>query len=311
MVEPPLTSFHWFGKSSQESVTFVRMNVSLKVDLLLLAVGVFAGAVGALVGIGGGIIVVPSLVVGFGYEIRTAVAASLVAVVATSAAAGITYAREGLTNLRLGLTLEIATTIGGVTGGLVAVSITPSVISGVFSVVMVVVAVLMWRHTDERHISSPVHAPTPSAGSGFKLSSGYFDQAAGRSISYEPRRLGVGLSVSSLAGILSGLLGVGGGFLKVPAMTIAMGVTTKAAAATSNFMVGITAVASLVIYLSRGFVQPAVVVPVTIGIVAGAVGASRITNRVSGVQVQRVLAVILILVAVQMSLESMGVNFYG
>ncbi|MGA7281699.1 MAG: sulfite exporter TauE/SafE family protein [Acidimicrobiia bacterium] len=286
------------------------MQVDITAMILLLGVGVVAGSIGALVGIGGGIIIVPALALGFGYDIRTSVATSLVAVVATSAAAGTKYARDGLTNIRLGLTLEVVTAVGGVAGGLIAVSIAPNVIYGVFSLVTLLVAVLMWRHDDEREDPSREAVDSPRAGSD-ALRSSYVDQATRRQIDYRPRRLGFGMSLSSVAGVLSGLLGVGGGFLKVPAMTLAMDVPAKAAAATSNFMVGITAVASLVIYLARGFVQPAVAVPVTLGIVIGAVVMSQFTNKVSGLQVQRVLSVVLVIIAVQMALESAGVVAYG
>jgi uncharacterized protein len=289
------------------------MQVGASESLMLLIVGLTAGALGALVGIGGGIIVVPALALGFGYDIRIAVATSLLAVVATSVTAGIGYAREGLTNVRLGLTLETATTVGGVVGGLVAVSVAPSVIAGVFSVVMIGVAVLMWRHVDIGPSATPISGPRPASGTSGRLalSGRYFDRAEHEWVDYEPGRLGIGMSLSSIAGLLSGLLGVGGGFLKVPAMTIAMRVPTKAAAATSNFMVGITAVASLFIYLTRGFVEPNLVVPVVTGIIVGALIASRLANRVEGVHVQRVLAVILVLVAVQMGIEAIPGSLYG
>jgi hypothetical protein len=285
------------------------MDVSAVGMALLVGTGVVAGGLGALVGIGGGIVVVPVLVVGLGYDIRTAVATSLIAVVATSAAAGIAYADSGLTNIRLGLALEVPTTIGGIAGGLVAVSVAPSAIAGLFSVVMVVVSVLMWRHLDTHDLlphdansmSSPIR---PSL-----LRGTYFDRTS-RSVAYDPQRLGLGASISAIAGMLSGLLGVGGGFIKVPAMAMGMGVPVKAAAATSNFMVGITAIASLVIYFARGYVQPIVVVPVSIGIVFGALSASHATPRLSAVRVQRLLALILLLVAIQMALEALGGEVY-
>lgn len=283
------------------------MDVSATSSLFLVLLGLGAGGIGALVGIGGGIIVVPVLVIGFGYDVRTAVAASLVAVVATSAAGGLAYGRDGLTNLRLGLTLEIATTTGGLIGGLVAVSVAPSVISALFATVMLVVAVLMWRHSDAG--SAQRTAPSwknPDDGRSAILSGGYFDRASEEAIVYRPRRIRAGLMASSVAGALSGLLGVGGGFLKVPVLTMAMGVPTKAAAATSNFMVGLTAVASLAIYLGRGFVQPEVVVPLTIGIVAGALGSGRMAGRVTGTRVQRVLSLVLVLVAAQMAWQAIG-----
>lgn len=284
------------------------MHIGMDESLLLLALGLFAGSIGALVGIGGGIIVVPALAVGFGLDIRIAVASSLVAVVATSASAGMAYAREGLTNLRLALTLEIPTTIGALVGGLIAVTIAPSVIFGTFGVVVVVIAVLMWRHVDVSERLVTVEGAEPGSGRTNILAGSYFDRAKKTHIHYAPVRLGIGWSVSSLAGLLSGMLGVGGGFLKVPTLTMAMQVPNKAAAATSNFMVGITAVASLTIYLARGFVEPAVVVPVVLGVVVGALVTSRVTNLVPGVVVQRVLAVILVVIAIQMLLEAVGID---
>jgi uncharacterized membrane protein YfcA len=289
------------------------MDVSAVGMVLLVGTGVVAGGLGALVGIGGGIVVVPVLVIGLGYDIRTAVATSLVAVVATSAAAGVAYADSGLTNVRLGLALEVPTTIGGIAGGLVAVSVAPSAIAGLFSVVMIVVAVLMWRHLDT-HALLPhdVKSQTMSSPIGPGLLRGtYFDRTTSRSVAYDPLRLGLGASISVIAGMLSGLLGVGGGFIKVPTMAMGMGVPVKAAAATSNFMVGITAIASLVIYFTRGYVQSIVVVPVSVGIVLGALIGSHATPRLSAVRVQRLLAMILLLVAIQMGLEALGGELYG
>ncbi len=211
--------------------------------------------------------IVPALVLGFDYDIRIAVAASLVAVIATSTAAGSAYVGEGSANMRLGMTLEIATTIGGMTGGLLAVLIAPSMISALFAVMMLVTTALVVRNRDEHgtaieadegeHVDQG--APTPAATQGFetpgRLAGAYFDHHRATLVAYDAQRLEVGSSVSFLAGVMSGLLGVGGGFLKVPAMTLGMRVPIKVAAATSNFMIGVTAIASLFVYFARGYVH--------------------------------------------------------
>jgi uncharacterized membrane protein YfcA len=274
--------------------------------LLLAASGVVAGALGALVGIGGGIVMVPTLVLGFGFDIKVAVATSLLAVVATSTAAGATYVRSGLTNLRLGITLELATTVGAILGGVVAIMLAPGVIAGIFSVVMVVSAVLVWRQRDETLTVSATHPGSPGHSA---FSGTYVDALSGQPTAYHPRRFYAGASISAVAGVLSGLLGVGGGFLKVPAMTLGMDVPIKPAVATSNFMVGVTAIASLTVYLSQGLVRPLIAVPAALGIAAGATVGSRLASaRVSARGVRGVLALVMVAVAVQMGLQALGVN---
>jgi uncharacterized membrane protein YfcA len=282
---------------------------------LLGVLGVFAGALGAMVGIGGGIVVVPALVLGFGYDIRVGVAASLVAVVATSTSAGAAYVGEGLANMRLGMSLEIATTIGGITGGLIAVAVAPRAIAGVFAAVMVLTAVLMFRNGDPHAEHGAEHAdvaPAPGAEvAGWEefgaLGGAYVDERTGRLVRYKADRIGAGSGVAAIAGLLSGLLGVGGGFLKVPAMTLGMRVPIRVAAATSNFMIGVTAISSLVVYFARGYVHPLIAVPVAIGVVGGTTVGTRLAARLHPDVLARVLAVVLVLVAVQMALDAIGI----
>lgn len=280
----------------------------------LAALGLFAGWLGAVIGIGGGVVVVPAMVAGFGYDIRVAVATSLVAVVATSTAAGSAYVGEGLANMRLGMTLEIATTIGGITGGLVAVLVSRSVIAGLFAVMMVVTAVLLVSSRDE-HGGGPDEdeaAPAGSLEQGYelpgRLAGAYFDHHQQAVVPYEAARLGAGAAVSAVAGVVSGMLGVGGGFLKVPAMTLGMRVPIKVAAATSNFMIGVTATSSLFIYFARGYVHPLVAAPLTIGVVAGALAGAHTSARVSPLVLRRILVAVLVFVALQMALEAFGVH---
>lgn len=286
----------------------------LSVVLLALA-GFLAGGLGALVGIGGGVVLVPTLVLLFGVDIRLAVAASLVSVVATSTAAGSVWVGKGLANMRLGMTLEIATTLGGISGGLLAASVPPRVLAGLFSVMMVVTATLMMRGRDS-HGAKPEDGPKAPApkdepagheavGS---LAGSYYDPHANGLVHYEAAHLPLGSAISFTAGILSGMLGVGGGFIKVPAMNLGMRVPIKVAAATSNFMIGVTAVSSLFVYYARGFVHPYLAAPVALGVVVGALSGTALARRVSPRILRLVLSGVLILVAVQMLLKALGVQ---
>lgn len=278
------------------------MTLTLATVFALAASGLLAGAVGALVGVGGGIIVVPTLVIGFGVDIKIAVASSLVAVVASSTAAGSVYVGKGLSNMRLAMVLEVATTLGGICGGLLAVWIAPDLVSGLFGLLLIVVAGLMLRDTLRGRPEAAVQAIAPGARS---ITGVYHDR--GRDIPYTVVRLPLGIAVSYVAGILSGLLGVGGGFVKVPAMNMGMNVPMKVATATSNLMIGVTAISSLFVYLARGFVQPLVAAPVALGVVGGALIGTRIAARISPTLLKRVFAVLLFLIAVQMMLRGTGV----
>ncbi len=272
--------------------------------------GIFAGWLGAVIGIGGGVVIVPALVLAFGYDVRVAVAASLVTVIATSTAAGSAYVGRGLTNMRLGMTLEIATTLGGLTGGLIAVLVSPSLISGLFAAMMLLTAFLVVRSREARPPAR--EQPASSGESGYEtrgaLAGAYADPRSGALIEYRAERLLLGWPISFLAGIVSGLLGVGGGFLKVPAMTLGMQVPIKVAAATSNFMIGVTAVSSLFVYFARGYVHPFVAAPVALGVGIGALAGTRTAAWVSPVVLRWILAAVLALVGVQMGLQALGVR---
>ncbi len=277
-------------------------------SLLLFITGIGTGILGALVGIGGGVVLVPALLLGFGLNIKVAVATSLVSVIATSTAAGSAYVKEGVANMRLGIVLEIATALGGLSGGLIATLLSGEVIAGTFSIVMFVTAVLLVR--DVQPSVHPSTAAATAAGPTVRAMATSFDDQ-GETVSYQPHRLAAGMGVSSIAGVLSGLLGVGGGFVKVPAMNLVMGVPIKAAAATSNFMIGVTALASLTAYLARGHVDPAVAAPVALGITLGAVAGTRLSAVTASRRVKAVLAVVLVGVAIQMLFFAMGHRLAG
>jgi uncharacterized protein len=281
--------------------------------LALAVIGFLAGGLGALVGIGGGVILVPALVLLFGVDIRLAVAASLVSVVATSTSAGSVYVGKGLANMRLGMTLEIATTLGGISGGLLAASVSPSVLAGLFAVMMAATAALMLRGKDA-HGTGQAKGRLLAAGEAEgheeigQLAGSYFDAHQGALVPYRAVRVPLGAAISFGAGIVSGLLGVGGGFIKVPAMNLGMRVPIKVAAATSNFMIGVTAVSSLFVYFARGFVHPYLAAPVALGVAAGALCGTGLAKRVSPRLLRQISAAVLVVVSVQMVLKAMGVS---
>ncbi len=287
------------------------MTFDLPTLVELIALGLFAGWLGALVGIGGGVVVVPSLVLLFGVDIRVAVASSLVAVIATSAAAVSVYANSGLTNFRLGMSLEIATALGAIGGSLIAVWIPTAALSVIFGVLLMVTTALLLRAKDRRQTTEPLADPASDGGgwevSG-RLAGGFHDARTGSVVTYQAVRAPLGAAISMGAGVASGMLGVGGGFIKVPAMNLGMRVPIKVAAATSNFMIGVTAVSSVFVYLARGLVEPLLVAPLVVGIVAGALFGTRTSKMVSATMLRRVLAVLLVFVSIEMLARGLGVG---
>lgn len=276
--------------------------LSMSQVVLLAITGFSGGAFGSMVGLGGGVFIVPVLTLFLGVSIHDAVAASLLGVVATSTAGSVTYLRQGLANLRLGLTMETALTLGALTGGLVGATLDRASLSAVFGGVMVIVSVYMGL----RRTASPAQ-PTPEADLG-RLGAVYRDSYLGREVRYHVKRLPFGLFVGLVAGNISGLLGVGGGFLTVPAMRLGMGVPIRASVATSSMMLGVTACSGALVYLAGGMVNPAVVVPVVLGVTAGASLGSHLAARVRSSILTVTMAVLLFALAVQMILASLGIE---
>ncbi len=239
----------------------------------LVAVGSFAaGFLGALTGLGGGVVIVPMLVVLFDVDFNYAIGASLVSVIATSSGAASAYVKEGYSNIRLGMLLEIATTVGAIAGAyLVASALVPKyTLSVVFGVVLLVSAYLSTR----RHPPpAPDEAPDPLA-TRLRLHGEYPTPEGPRR--YHVRHVPLGFGLMFLAGILSGLLGIGSGALKVLAMDNAMRIPFKVSTTTSNFMIGVTAAASAGVYLSRGYIDPGLAMPVMLGVLSGAFVGARV-----------------------------------
>jgi len=272
----------------------------------LLAVGlagVGTGLIGAVLGTGGGVFLVPALVIGFGLPVHHAVATSIVTVIATSSAAASANVERGTANMRLGMTLEVATSVGAIAGGLTAAVVAPRVLEAIFAVVLLPTAAIMWRRSEPTGAVEPNDSAALDPG---ELGGSYLEAATGRRVVYRVRRLWAGLTVSFAAGNLSGLLGIGGGVFKVPALHLLCGVPIRAAAATSNFMIGVTAAASAFLYYGRGEVRPGATAAAVLGVLAGSALGSALSPRMGGGLVRKLFAVLLGLVAIQMLYRVVG-----
>lgn len=252
------------------------------VGLLFVAASV-AGFLGALLGVGGGVIVVPALVLGFGLPMKIAVAASVVSVIATSNAGGSSYVDQRIANLRLAMLLEIPTTLGALGGAVLALVLSEWVMLLVFGALLVYMAWASFatRNTDDQRIARGDYArATPDRlATALALAGHYHDQAADRDVEYVVHGVPAGITVSFLAGTASGLLGVGGGVLKVSAMNRFMNVPMKVAVGTSKLMIGVTAAISSLLFLLAGLIHVYVVAPVALGTTAGATAGTYVMNR--------------------------------
>lgn len=272
--------------------------------LVVLALSVAAGALGSLLGVGGGIIVVPALTLLLDVDIRFAIGASIVSVIATSSGAAAAYVRERLTNLRVAMFLEVATTAGAITGALLAGFVGRRWLYVLFGALMGWSAVAVFR---KRNRGDPVPAVAASGLSDrLRLHGSYYDEALARQVDYQVARAGRGLGLMYVAGTTSGLLGIGSGALKVSAMDLAMGLPIKVSTATSNFMIGVTAAASAGIYFARGDIDPFIAAPVAVGVLAGAMLGSRLLGRLRSSSVRVVLVALLAVVSVQMLLKGLA-----
>jgi uncharacterized membrane protein YfcA len=260
----------------------------------LVALGsLVAGFLGALTGLGGGVVIVPLLTIGFGVDLRYAIGASLVSVIATSSGAAAAYVREGYSNVRVGMFLEIATTVGALGGAFLATVVPANAIAIVFGVVLIISAWLSSRP----HGDLSGAAPDPLAVR-LRLDASYPTPEGPRH--YHVQRVPLGFAMMAVAGVLSGLLGIGSGAFKVLAMDRAMRLPFKVSTTTSNFMIGVTAAASAGIYLSRGYVVPAVAMPVMLGVLAGSLLGARVLVRARSKVLRLVFAVVIVVLAVQM-----------
>ncbi len=241
---------------------------------LLAVSGLAIGFLGSLTGLGGGFIVVPLLVLGFGVDIRYAIGASLVTVIATSSGAAAAYVRDGYANIRIAMFLEVGTTLGALAGTSLALALPKQAIGVLFGIVLLHAAWLNLRKRSEGKTSGGGSAVAAYFGM-----DGAYPGAAGL-VSYQAHRVPVCFGLMTVAGVLSGLLGIGSGIVKVLAMDQVMGLPFKVSTATSNFMIGVTAAAGAGVYFSRGYIDPGLAMPVVPGVLAGAFLGARLLPRV-------------------------------
>ena len=269
------------------------MNVAL--FSALVAAGSFAaGFLGALTGLGGGVVLVPLLALVFGVDIRYAMGASLVSVIATSSGAAAAYVREGYSNIRIGMFLEIATTIGAIVGAVIAGHVSTRTIAVIFGLVLLYSAYLSSR----KKADQPFSGPPDRIAKTLRLN-GDFPTPQGHQ-SYSVTHVPAGFGLMFGAGTLSGLLGIGSGAVKVLAMDQAMRIPFKVSTTTSNFMIGVTAAASAGVYLARGYIEPAIAMPVMLGVLAGSWAGARVLMQANTRVLRLVFAAVIVFLGAQM-----------
>jgi uncharacterized membrane protein YfcA len=266
----------------------------LELTALVGLVSVAAGFLGALTGLGGGVVITPAMVLLLGIDLHYAMGATLISVIATSSGAAAAYVREGFSNIRIGMFLEIATTVGAVCGAFAAAKISPSILGVLFGVVLLHSA---WISTRGRPAPPPGETDDPLA-TRLRLN-GSFPTLDGLR-SYKVSHVKTGFSLMFVAGAVSGLLGIGSGALKVVAMDRAMRIPFKVSTTTSNFMIGVTAAASAGVYLNRGYIDPGLTMPVVLGVLAGSMLGARLLPGAPTMTLRRVFGLVVGALAVEM-----------
>jgi len=282
-------------------------------------VAAVAAVLGSMLGLGGGVFLVPILTLFFGVDQKVAIGASAVAVVTNSIVGSSVHLRSRFTNLRLAMLLQVTTAAGATAGALFGVGADPRIVSAVFGGVLLYAAISMLIRREAKSApSAPVAGSAALAGeldgesaAPSTLAAAFHDPAIGRDVRYRPRRLPLGLGISAGAGVISGMLGVGGGVVMVPAMNLVMAVPLKAAVGTSAFMVGITSVATAFVFYSQGEINPTVVVPAIIGVFVGGQFGSRLTRRLRVQRLAAVFSVLLFYLGLSLLLQAFGVTLPG
>ena len=277
-------------------------------EIWLFAIALGASMLGGLLGMASGIFVVPILTMFFRIDIRTAIGASIISVIACSCGSAAPFLRARLTNIRLAIVLEVATTLGALCGVILGSLISTALLYFIFAVVLLFSAQQMLARRRERLSISP--GSTTKAWT-LELNSSYPDSALGRDIHYAIQRLPLGMTLMYGAGLLSALLGIGSGVLKIPAMDVALRLPIKVSSATSNFMIGVTAAASAATYFVRGEIVTAVAAPIAVGSVLGAALGARILMTVSNEKLRLMFVCVLVALGAQMLLAAFGVNLFG
>jgi len=266
---------------------------------LVFGTSVVAGILGALTGLGGGVVIVPVLALLFKVDIRYAIGASLVSVIATSSGAAAAYVREGLSNVRIGMFLEVATTLGALLGAYLTAKVSSHWIAIIFGVVLLYSAYSSYRQKGDH----PTAAVPNALAEKLQLRGSYPTDAG--ETTYSAQHVPLGFGIMFGAGTLSGLLGIGSGAVKVLAMDQAMKLPFKVSTTTSNFMIGVTAAASAGIYLARGYVDPGLAMPVMLGVLGGSMIGSRILVKVKVATLKTVFVVVIVALGAEMIFNGM------
>jgi len=271
--------------------------------LVVFLASALAGLIGSLVGLGGGVFIVPLLTLAFGLPFETAVGASIVSVIATSSGAAAAYVKDHITNLRVGMFLEIATTIGAVTGAYFATMAPTALLFVLFGVILIVSAIPLIRKIGEE---LPEHVVSDRWARLLSLPTSYPDAELQQVVHYEVTRVPLGFGLMYVAGAISGLLGIGSGTFKVLAMDSAMRLPMKVSTTTSNFMIGVTAAASAGVYWERGDILPLVAAPVALGVLLGATIGARTLVKLSNSTIRKIFVPLILLVAVRMLISGIA-----
>jgi uncharacterized membrane protein YfcA len=277
--------------------------IAVEFVLTVFLFSILGGILGSILGLGGAVVVTPLLTIFLGIDIHLAIGASIVSIIATSSGAAATYVRDKLTNLRIGMFLELGTTFGAIVGAALAAYANSTILEAIFGGVLLVtlIPVLM-------KIGEDVPKSQELKGLAKRLSlQGSYTETNGTPVSYNAVRPGAGLLGMVVAGLLSGLLGIGSGAFKVLSMDFAMKLPMKVSTTTSNFMIGVTAAASAGIYIVRGDVNPLIVAPVALGILLGAYIGSRVLPRTRNPTVRRIFAIVLAATAIEMIITAIGI----
>ena len=274
----------------------------LELVIIMLFVSVLAGLVGSLVGLGGGVVVIPILTILFGVDIHFAIGASIVSVIATSSGAAATYVKDRMTNLRVGMFLELGTTAGAIVGALIAAYVNSIALELIFGSILIISLIPLVRKIGEDIPKNP-----ELEGLSKRLSlAGSYVEMDGSTVNYNASHPVHGLAGMIVAGLVSGLLGIGSGTFKVLSMDLAMKLPMKVSTTTSNFMIGVTAAASAGIYFIRGDVDPVIVAPVALGILIGAFVGARLLGRARNPTVRKIFALVLAVAGIEMVLRGLG-----
>lgn len=280
---------------------FCSYTMSILVFTLILLAGAFAaGLLGSLTGLGGGVVIIPLLTLIFHVDIRYAIGSALVASIATSSGSAAAYVKEGITNIRIGMFLEIATTTGAIAGAFLAIYTATHIVAIIFGIVLLFSALMSLRKKNVTAVNEDVSVWARK----LKLN-GSFPSGDGGMVEYKVRRVFGGYTLMTIAGILSGLLGIGSGALKVLAMDTIMRVPFKVSTTTSNFMIGVTAAASAVVYLQRGYIDPGIAMPVVIGVLIGSFTGSKILVGASTKSLRILFSIVISFLAIEMIYNGM------